>query len=94
MTKRPAKSATITARIAPSLEKRLEAYASAYRTTKSSAVEAILEQYLDHGNWVKREVRKGIEAADRGEVVSHEEAVRYLRAHVAKRKRDRRRAAA
>jgi len=94
MPKRLTKTATVTARIAPSLEKRLEAFAAAYRQTKSNAVETILEQFLDHENWVKREVRKGIGSADRGELVSHDEAVRYLRAHIDGRKRARRKAAA
>jgi predicted transcriptional regulator len=88
MKKRITKSATVTARIGTSLEKKLEAYARAFRQTRSGAIEQILAQFLDHDNWVIREVRKGIEAADRAELVSHEDAVRYLRGHAAKRKRD------
>ena len=88
MTKRSTKSATVTARIGTRLEKKLESYARAFRQTRSGAIEQILTQFLDHNNWVIREVRKGIEAADRGELVSHADAVRYLRSHAAKRKRD------
>lgn len=92
--KRTLRSTTVTARIAPDLEKRLDAYARAFRKTKSGAVESILEQFLDHDNWVVREVRKGIESADRGESVSHEDAVRYLKERITGRKRERRSAAA
>lgn len=93
MAKRITKSATVTARIAPPLEKRLQNYARAFRKTKSKAVESILEQFLDYDNWVIREVREGIASADRGELVPHDEAVRQIRAHIAKRKRERRKAA-
>ncbi len=94
MPKKPVtKSATITARIAPPLEKRLESYARAYRKTKSKAIQDILEQFLDYDNWVIREVRKGIAAADRGEIVSHDEAVKYIRASATKKKVERRKAA-
>ncbi len=79
MARQTTKSATVTARIAPKLEKKLESYARIYGQTKSKAVEGILEQYLDYNNWVIQEVRKGIESADRGELVPHEEVFRKIR---------------
>ncbi|HXC55002.1 MAG TPA: hypothetical protein VNU97_06885 [Rhizomicrobium sp.] len=93
MRKRPLKSATVTARVAPKLEKKLETYARFYGQTKSKAVEGILEQYLDYDSWVLRGVREAIASTDRGESIPHEEALRRIRADIARRKRERRRAA-
>jgi predicted transcriptional regulator len=93
MPKRVLKSATVTARMAPTLEKKLENYANSRGQTKSKAVEGILEQYLDYDNWAIQGIRKAIVSADRGELIPHDEAVRRIQATIAKRKRERRKAA-
>ncbi|MEI9992277.1 MAG: hypothetical protein WDM86_19845 [Rhizomicrobium sp.] len=93
MAKRTLKSATVTARIAPKLEKKLETYARFHEQSKSKAVEGILKEYLDYDGWAVQGIREAIASSDRGESVSHDEALRQIRAHIAKRKRERRRAA-
>lgn len=93
MPKGTLKSATVTARVAPKLEKRLLSYARLRGQTKSKAVEGILEQYLDYDSWAIKGIREAIASSDRGESVPHEEAVRQIRAYIAKRKRERRKAA-
>lgn len=93
MTKRTTKSATITARISPTLNKKLDGYAKMTGNTKSRAIERLLREHIDYETWFVKEVRKGIASADRGEMISHEDAVREIRAHIASRKRERRKAA-
>ena len=88
-----AKSVTITARVKPSLAKKLEAYAKAAKRTRSWVVEDLLDRHLESEIAFLKFVQEGIDAADRGETVSHEEAVRQLRSHIAMRKRERRKAA-
>ena len=61
--------------------------------TKSKAVEGILEDYLDYDDWVVRGVREAIASSERGESVSHAEAMRRIRADIAARRRARRKAA-
>ncbi len=91
--KRILKTATVTARLAPKLEKQLLSYAELRGQTKSKAVEGILERYLDYENWASKGIREAIAAADRGELIPHDEAVRQIRADIARRKRERRKAA-
>jgi len=93
MVKRTTKSVTITARINPALSKKLTGYAKIAGHTKSRAVEDLLSRHLDYETYFIKAVREGIAAADRGELVSHEEAKRQIRQHIAKRKRERRKAA-
>jgi predicted transcriptional regulator len=93
MPKRILKSATVTARMAPALEKKLENFARARGQTKSKAVEGILEEYLDYDNWVARGIRQAVTSSERGLSVPHDEALRRIRADIAARKRERRKAA-
>ncbi|HEX4303839.1 MAG TPA: ribbon-helix-helix protein, CopG family [Rhizomicrobium sp.] len=92
--KRPAaKSVTVTARIPAALAKKLAVYAKTTKRTRSWLIENILGRYVEHEIAFAKFVQEGIDAADRGELISHEEAVRQLREHIAKRKSERRKAA-
>jgi RHH-type rel operon transcriptional repressor/antitoxin RelB len=82
-----AKSVTITARIPAALAKKLEAYAKAARRTRSWVVEDILDRYVDKEMAIVEAVLEGIEAADRGEIVPHDEVFRKLREKSAARRR-------
>jgi predicted transcriptional regulator len=93
MAKKIARTATITARISPSLNKKLDGYARITGNTKSRAIERLLQEHIDYETWFIKEVRKGIASADSGELVSHESAVRRIHEHVARRKREKHRAA-
>lgn len=88
-----AKSVTITARVPAALAKKLEAYAKRSRRTRSWVIENVLDRHLDDEIAFLKAVQEGIESANRGELITHEEAVRQLREHIAKRKRERRKAA-
>jgi predicted transcriptional regulator len=93
MAKKITKTATVTARISPSLNRKLDGYAKMTGNTKSRAIERLLQQHIDYETWFIKEVRKGIASADRGELVPHEEAMRRIKEHVGQRKRERRKAA-
>jgi len=87
------KSVTITARVPAALAKKLELYAKTAKRTRSWIVEDILDRYVDGEIAFVKAVQEGIDAADRGETIPHEEAMRRLDAYIAKRKRERRKAA-
>jgi RHH-type rel operon transcriptional repressor/antitoxin RelB len=82
-----AKSVTITARIPAALAKKLEAYAKAAKRTRSWVVEDIIDRYVDNEMAIVKAVQEGIDAADRGEMVPHEEVFRKLREKSAARRK-------
>jgi len=47
------------------------------RNTEALVQEAV-ERYVNSDEWFMREVEKGLEAADRGELVEHEEIGRLI----------------
>jgi predicted transcriptional regulator len=87
------KSVTITARITPALAKKIAAYAKAAKRSKSQSIETIIDQHIDYEMDFVEAVNEGIRSAERGDLVPHEEAMRQVRAHIAKRKREKRKAA-
>jgi len=87
------KSVTITARIRPSLAKKLEAYAKAAKRTRSWVIEDILDRYVDSEMAIVEAVNEGLRELDAGLGVPHDEAMRQIRAHIALRKREKRKAA-
>ncbi|HEY2035045.1 MAG TPA: ribbon-helix-helix protein, CopG family [Rhizomicrobium sp.] len=87
------KTMTITARIPASLAKRLEAYAKAAKRTRSWVVQDILDRYVDGEMKFVEAVNEGLRELDAGLGVPHDEAMREIRAHIAMRKRERRKAA-
>jgi predicted transcriptional regulator len=87
------KSVTITARITPALAKKLTAYAKAAKRSRSWVIEDILDRYVDGEIAFVEAVNVGIRELDEGKGIPHEEAMRQIRAHIAKRKREKRKAA-
>ncbi|HYM18246.1 MAG TPA: ribbon-helix-helix protein, CopG family [Micropepsaceae bacterium] len=86
------KSVTITARITPELANKLVAYAKATKRTRSWVLQDMLKRYVDRElafaeafNVGIRELTKPKRTPDR--------AVRQARAHIEKRKRQKRRTA-
>jgi predicted transcriptional regulator len=93
MAKRETKSITITARITPSLNKKLLALAKAGKRTKSQTLEFLIADHIDDDLDFVAMVQEGIRSAEEHGTVPNEEAMRQLRAHIAKRKREKRKAA-
>ena len=58
---------------APELEAKLNQIASQTGKGTSQIVQELVAHYLDHDQWFRQGVEKGLASLDRGEVVSHEE---------------------
>ena len=69
--------ATLTIR--EDLARRLESMAKTTRQSESSLVSQAIEDFLTVQEWHIRAIEEGIAAADRGEVVNHEEALAELK---------------
>jgi predicted transcriptional regulator len=64
-------STTLTVRLDKSVKKRLEAAAARVRRSKSFVAAEAIEEYLAVQDWQVAAIKKGIEAAGRGELVPH-----------------------
>ena len=63
---------------------RLDRLAAAMDRSRSWVVNQAIEQYLDHEEWFAEAVEDGIAAADRGDLVPHEDAVTAARDRISK----------
>jgi predicted transcriptional regulator len=59
----------------PEFEAELKRVASANGRGAEQLVQEIVETYLDHDQWFKAEVQKGLGQLDKGEFVDHDEVV-------------------
>jgi predicted transcriptional regulator len=57
----------------PELQARLTRVASENNRGVEEYVQQLVEHYLDHDEWFRQQVKKGLHQLDRGEFVSHEE---------------------
>lgn len=64
--------------LAPELEARLAKIASEAGKAANQVVQELVVDYLDHDEWFKREVQKGMDSLDGGKFVSHEEVGRQI----------------
>ena len=69
--------ATLTIR--EDLSERLERLAKTTKESKSSLVSQALEEFLTVHEWHITEIKEGIEAANKEDFISHEEAVDELK---------------
>ncbi len=63
---------------------RLDGLAAAMDRSRSWVINQAIEQYLDHEEWFAGAVEEGIAAADRGDLVPHEDAVTAARNRIPK----------
>lgn len=61
------------------LAKRLATLAKTVHQSKSSLASQAIEEFLTVQEWHIQAIKEGIEAADKGDIVSHEEAVAALK---------------
>jgi predicted transcriptional regulator len=61
------------------LSKRLERLAKTTKQSKSSLASQAIEDFLMVQEWHIQAIKEGIEAADKGDLVSHEEAVAEMK---------------
>ena len=66
-------STTLTVRLDRAVKKRLEAAAARVRRSKSFLAAEAIEEYLSIQEWQIEAIKRGIEAADRGELVPHDQ---------------------
>ncbi len=64
--------------LAPELEAKLAKIASEAGKPADQVVQELVAEYLDHDEWFRREVQKGMDSLDSGKFVSHEEVGRQI----------------
>jgi predicted transcriptional regulator len=63
---------------APELEAKLNRIASQSGKGPDEVVRELVASYLDHDEWFRQEVGKGLTSLDQGKTVSHEEVRRQM----------------
>ena len=74
----PPYNITMEVSLAPEVEARLARIASEAGKAASQVVEELIASYVDHDEWFKREVQKGLDSLDSRKFVSHEEVGRQI----------------
>jgi predicted transcriptional regulator len=65
-------------RLHPELESKLSRLAEQQGRATESLIEEAVKRLVDHDEWFRREVQKGLAAAERGEFVEHDEIRRMI----------------
>jgi RHH-type transcriptional regulator, rel operon repressor / antitoxin RelB len=86
-------STTLTVRLAPQVKRRLESIALRVRRSKSFLAAEAIEEFLTVQEWQIAAVKEGIAAADRGDLVPHENVRAWAAAALGTRRKLRRRRA-
>ena len=63
---------------------RLDRLAQTMDRSRSWVIAQAIEQYLDHEEWFVRAVEAGIEAADRGDLIPHDQVIQNVRERLKK----------
>jgi RHH-type rel operon transcriptional repressor/antitoxin RelB len=85
-------SITLTVRVTPQVKRRLESVALRVRLSKSFLTAEAIEEFLTVQEWQMAAVKEGIAAADRGNLVPHEDVRAWAASHGLRRKLPRTRA--
>lgn len=72
-------------RLPPELENKLARVAEQRGVTVDAFAREALERAANYDEWFVREVEKGLETVDRGEVLTHEEMGARLRRHLSRK---------
>jgi RHH-type transcriptional regulator, rel operon repressor / antitoxin RelB len=64
--------------LTPDVEERLNQLASQAGKGKEQVVQELIANYLEHDEWFRQEVAKGLASLDRGESVPHDEVGRRM----------------
>jgi predicted transcriptional regulator len=62
----------------PELEDKLNQIASQSGRQPDQIVEELVETYVDHDQWFRQEVEKGLAQLDRGEFVEHDKVMERI----------------
>jgi predicted transcriptional regulator len=71
-----------TVRISPEKQRQLDALAQALDRSRNWVVSDAIDRYLDVQAWQIEQIRHGVEEADRGELIPHEEVSAEARAKI------------
>jgi len=93
MAKRETKSVTVTARLSPSVAKRLDTCAKLCRRTRSFLIEYMVDRYIDEQIAEVEAIMVGERELDAGLGIPHEEVKRMMAEYIANHKRQKRKAA-
>jgi predicted transcriptional regulator len=74
----PAYNSWMEISLAPELEAKIHQLASQTGKAPNQIVQELVASHLDHDEWFRQEVGKGLASLDRGESVSHEEIRRRM----------------
>jgi predicted transcriptional regulator len=77
-------STTISVRVDPEIEARLAELAEATDRPKSWHLEQALKSYLESQAWQIAHIRKAVDSADAGDLLSHEQVKKNIRKRVAR----------
>lgn len=69
----------ISARVPPELAQRLAALAQATHRSKSYLTAQAIEEFVNLQEWHIEAIKEGIAAVERGDVISHDQAVAVLK---------------
>lgn len=72
------KNALLSVRLPADLADRLESLAEATDRSKSYLAARAVEEYLAVNEWQVKAVREGVDAADKGDVIPHKDALKEL----------------
>jgi predicted transcriptional regulator len=65
-------------RITPDLESKLARLAAERGQNTEALIEEALRKFVDYDEWFAQRVDEGLAAADRGELIDHEEIVKLI----------------
>ena len=66
-------STTLTVRLTPEVKQRLESIAQRVRRSKSKLAAEAIEEFLTVQEWQIAAIEEGIQAAERGDLIPHED---------------------
>ncbi len=69
-----------TVRISEDKEKKLDKLAKSIDRSRNWVVNQAIEQYLDLQAWQVEAIQKGIDAADKGELIPHNQVISHIEA--------------
>jgi predicted transcriptional regulator len=67
--------------------KRLDRLARSIDRPRSWVLGQAIDQYIEHQDWFTREVERGLEQADRGELIPHDQVMSEVKERLRKRRR-------
>ena len=73
----------------PELQAKLDRIATQQGRDTESLVHEAVERLLDYDDWFAREIQKGLEQIDSGEVLDHDEVGKRLEKRLAEKQRNR-----